>query len=227
MVRRIGTNGSEVIPGTIFNDVLLGLGGNDILRGGFGNDNLNGGFGADTLLGGAGNDKLRDDSSDANVLSGGSGNDRLLAFGGAGPIGIVTTMLGGGGRDLLINGAGNTFMNGGGGNDGLIGGQGADFQVGGGGADRFGFADNDGFFFNFFQNGTGGFDDVIFDFTPGVDKLVMSGIVVEAVFDSLDANFGPGVAVQYNDAFNVGPDGFIFLDGLVAAQLTPGDFLFV
>ena len=221
MVRKIGTNHADTLIGTIFNDQLFGLGGNDLLKGGDGNDKLNGGAGADRLIGGRGNDTLRDDSTDNNSMSGGAGNDKIFAFSAIDPtLSHVTTMNGGAGNDFLINGGGNSLMLGGSGNDNLIGGFGADFMYGGSGADKFGFADNDGFFNNLIANG---FDDVVFDYTDGVDKFVLSGVSVVAV-TNFSTFQGSGAAVSYNNG--VGNNGFFFVIGYSNALATPDDFIF-
>ncbi|OAD19875.1 conserved hypothetical protein, secreted [Candidatus Thiomargarita nelsonii] len=80
----IGTNGADVLIGTIGDDVICGLDGNDslygssgtdILCGGDGNDKLYGDSGTDWLQGGAGNDRLYGGTSD-DLLEGGDGDDR-------------------------------------------------------------------------------------------------------------------------------------------------------
>jgi len=80
----IGTNGADVLIGTIGDDVICGLDGNDslygssgtdILCGGDGNDKLYGDSGSDWLQGGAGNDRLYGGTSD-DLLEGGDGDDR-------------------------------------------------------------------------------------------------------------------------------------------------------
>lgn len=87
-----GTNQSETINGTPFDDVL---GSDDGDNNGNGNDVINGGDGKDTLYGGRGDD----------TLDGGEGND---------------TLYGGQGNDTLIGGAGHDVMTGGKGNDTFV-----------------------------------------------------------------------------------------------------------
>lgn len=83
MVKRIGSDKSETLFGTIDNDILIGLGGDDelyglggtdILDGGDGNDWLDAGFGDnEALYGGNGNDTLL--GGGINIMEGGSGDD--------------------------------------------------------------------------------------------------------------------------------------------------------
>ena len=54
----LGTNGANVITGTLKPDVIHGLGGNDFIDGNGGDDTICGGDGSDTLIGGTGNDTL-------------------------------------------------------------------------------------------------------------------------------------------------------------------------
>jgi len=63
-----GTDGDDVMTGTVNTDIFFGLEGNDRIVTGAGNDTLNGGAGDDHLYGGAGND----------ILDGGTGNDYLM-----------------------------------------------------------------------------------------------------------------------------------------------------
>merc|ERR1711907_730430 len=68
-----GTNGAEIIIGSIVNDALRGDGGDDILRAGAGDDVVYAGSGNDVLYGGNGDD----------VINGGYGNDWLIGGSGA------------------------------------------------------------------------------------------------------------------------------------------------
>ncbi len=82
----IGTEESEILPGTMGNDSLLGLGGNDLLLGSHGHDILDGGEGNDVVDGGAGDDAQR----------GGLGNDTMIALEGN------DSLDGGAGSDVYI-----------------------------------------------------------------------------------------------------------------------------
>ncbi len=91
MARKLGTNGRDVLRGTMLADRLFGLGGFDALFGLGGADYMTGGTQGDILDGGAGHDWLfGQDGND--TLKGGLGNDRLD---------------GGDGSDLMIGGLGN------------------------------------------------------------------------------------------------------------------------
>jgi Ca2+-binding RTX toxin-like protein len=104
------------------------------------------------------------------------GNDKFTGSAGAdfldGGRGGKDTLLGGGGNDTLHGGvdtglASNDVLSGGAGNDSLTGGSGHDKLTGGAGKDAFSFG--------YFDAAS---SDVITDFTPGTDKLVVySGYV--------------------------------------------------
>ena len=85
-----GTDGPDVLTGTIKRDVIMGLGGADVIRGGNAED---------VICGGAGNDTLRGENA-ADVLLGGFGDDILS--GGTGD----DVLTGGPGADLLDGGSG-------------------------------------------------------------------------------------------------------------------------
>ena len=90
-----GTDGDDVITGTIFDERIDGGDGADQISGDAGDDVLVGGAGNDTLLGGDDND----------LLFGESGND---------------TLVGGDGSDLLIGGDGQDTLTGGAGADTFV-----------------------------------------------------------------------------------------------------------
>ncbi|MDJ0821751.1 MAG: M10 family metallopeptidase [Paracoccaceae bacterium] len=141
-------NGNDVYndtsqSGTLGQDTVNGGNGNDTINGGGGNDRFNGGNSNDILRGGDGNDSLNGNQNNDRIF-GGNGND--LANGGLG-------------NDTLFGGNGNDSLNGNQGNDRLSGGNGNDQMTGGVGVDTFVF------------EGTSFDDDVITDFTPGVDQL--------------------------------------------------------
>jgi serralysin len=95
---------------------------------------------------------------------GGSGNDTLIAND------LGCTLTGGGGNDILIGGVGN---------DRLIGGAGIDTMTGGGGADTFVFVAGD-------SSAASGQQDLITDFTSGVDLIDLSAIDAIAASSSYD-----------------------------------------
>jgi Ca2+-binding RTX toxin-like protein len=108
-----GSENSDFIQGTQYNDKIIGGAGDDHLFGGDGNDIIDGGLGNDMLLGENGDD----------TLIGGDGDDMLMGFGGS-------NSLNGGDGDDMLN-AYNTpteyhdirgdTLNGGTGNNTLIG----------------------------------------------------------------------------------------------------------
>lgn len=114
-----GTDGAEMILGTMVRDELCGAAGPDVLRGGTGDDVLTGGDGDDALDGGPGSDHLRGGpGSDglvggdaADVLSGGDGDDRIA---------------GNADDDELCGDAGDDVLTGGTGDDVLFGAAGDD-----------------------------------------------------------------------------------------------------
>jgi Ca2+-binding RTX toxin-like protein len=97
----VGTDGDDVLLGSVFDDVILTLGGSDVVGGLSGNDVVCGGTGADTLRGGPGND----------MLLGGSGPDRLRGKAGR------DALRGNAGRDVLVGGKGKDSLRGGKGRD--------------------------------------------------------------------------------------------------------------
>ncbi len=208
-----GGIGSDLVRGQKGNDLLNGGDGNDTLKAGEGADNLFGGNGNDSVDGEGGIDYLYGEEGD-DTLRGGNGND--IIFGGAGSDRVIETgnfnftvtdtqLIGrgtdtisevesveistGGGQNLLdasgvtqlsvkLNGAGGRdTLQGGAGNDELIGGVGVDTLTGGAGSDRFLYL------------GLNHRNDVITDFTAGVDTIVVSA-----------SAFGGGLTVGILDA---------------------------
>ena len=110
-----GTEGDDLLLGTLRRDVISGLGGADQLLGLDGDDDLDGGEGDDVLHGGAGNDQLSDFFG-SNNLVGGSGDDALSAGDGN------DILQGDAGSDVLLGGLGNDIVNGGDDNDQIDGG---------------------------------------------------------------------------------------------------------
>ncbi len=197
-----GRAGDDVILGEAGDDIAYGGDGNDILDGGTGSDNLNGDAGNDTLLGGLGvtidvlrggaGDDWLDGGDGYDVLHGGLGNDVFVASqandgvveaAGAGWDRVIAR--GAGTYTLAINveeltmegpatGIGNAASNritgslraetlfGRAGNDTLEGGGGNDILVGEAGRDAFLFAPGSGL-------------DVVADFTPGMDRILLQG----------------------------------------------------
>lgn len=113
--------------------------------------------------------RLREGTSFDDTMTGGGGADWLVAGFGDDRLsggGRADTLAGGEGRDTLSGGAGSDLLDGGDGSDLLNGGAGNDLVVTGAGADRVVF-------------GPGGGQDRVTDFTPGEDRLVLSGVAAE------------------------------------------------
>ncbi|MBX9934810.1 MAG: cadherin-like domain-containing protein [Methylobacterium sp.] len=132
----VGTNGDDLLLGTLCADEIDGRDGNDnieardgadVVAGGAGNDHIVAGAGDDVVQGGAGNDVVLAGSGGDHV-SGGTGHDRLF---------------GEGGNDLLFGDAGDDLLDGGEGSDILMGGTGNDIVVGDLGDDRLDGGDDD------------------------------------------------------------------------------------
>ncbi|SFT50254.1 M10 family metallopeptidase C-terminal domain-containing protein [Sedimentitalea nanhaiensis] len=158
----MGQRDDDILYGNAGNDTLKGNGGNDTLYGNGDDDLLIGHGGHDSLYGQDGNDVLRGIAGQ-DTLDGGTGDDRLFGNGGA------DTLSGGAGQDKLFGAAGFDMLYGEAGNDQLTGGRGADQMTGGDGADVFRFvAVND--------SPVGGGIDTILDFTPGSDRIDLSGL---------------------------------------------------
>ncbi|WP_394700966.1 Ig-like domain-containing protein [uncultured Cohaesibacter sp.] len=148
-----GTEGDDILTGTIGTDSLYGLGGDDeitglpgadYIDGGDDDDTLHGEAGDDVLIGGAGDDYLYGEGGD-DELTGGDGIDRL--YGGDGVDHLTggegnDTLDGGDGNDVLLGEAGNDTLSGGNGNDELTGGEGDDLIYAGLGNDTL--SGNDG-----------------------------------------------------------------------------------
>jgi len=166
---------------------------------------LDGGAGADTLAGGEGNDTyMIDDAGDQAVENANQGIDLVQS--------AITFVLGGNFENLTltgsgaVNGTGNGKANvlngnsaantlkslggadivaGGGGTDKLYGGAGNDTLTGGNGADKF-----------YFDTATGAANiDLVTDFAPGQDKVVLD----KTVFGALGA-----IGALAGTAFKVG-----------------------
>ncbi|WP_339951267.1 calcium-binding protein [uncultured Albimonas sp.] len=145
--------GDDVIYGgagndTIYTDavsVLADSAGNNRAYGGEGDDRIRGGEGIDRLYGGEGDDVIYADGQSGTA---------------AGATPTWNLLDGGEGADSLYGGAGEDVIYGGGGDD-VLGGEGGDDRlVGGKGADEF----------EYFM---GGGADLIVDFKPGEDLLVL------------------------------------------------------
>jgi len=214
-----GGDGHDLLEGGEGDDVLYGEAGNNTLRGGAGNDSLLGQAGSDWLQGDEGNDTLYGFRG-SDTLEGGLGDDLLnggegddLLYGGAGH----DTLIGERGNDSLFGEAGDDRLGGGDGHDRLDGGEGDDTLEGGRGADTLiGGAGADVFVFSGLDN-LDGSTDVILDFTPGEDRIDLSGL--NLTFIGGDAFSGAGqVRADWStpDAHRL----LVDLDGDGRAELT-------
>jgi serralysin len=172
----IGTNGSDLLVGTAFDDVIAGLDGNDLID--------DGGSGADELIGGRGNDSyFVRDSRGSVVEQADEGYDivntnlaayalsanveRLIYVGGANFLGtgnILDNVLdSGGGNDSLAGGAGNDLLRSGAGDDLIDGQAGLDTMIGASGDDRY-YVDSTG-------------DSIIEESGEGIDRAIVAAAV--------------------------------------------------
>ncbi|WP_445577589.1 VWFA domain-containing protein [Pseudomonas sp. E141] len=180
-----GTTGDDVLIAGEGDNILNAGDGNDILSAGSGNNALHGEAGNDLLYSGAGNDLLdggtgNDTASYAHASAGVTVNLGLLAAQNTVGAGIDTlagienlvgsnfndTLTGDSASNRINGGLGDDVLNGGGGDDVLIGGLGNNTLTGGSGADTFQW-----------QVGNSG-HDLVTDFTPGLDKLDLSQLLL-------------------------------------------------
>lgn len=126
-------------------------------------DTLAGGDGAEVLSAGAGGDTVAAGAGD-DLVAAGAGGDTVAA---------------GAGDDRLHGGADDDTLRGGSGDDTLQGGSGNDRLAGGAGADCFRFGAGDG-------------RDRIRDFTPGEDRLDLTGLVPDAAAFAAALRSGAG-----------------------------------
>jgi Ca2+-binding RTX toxin-like protein len=241
----VGTGGGIGVDGPVGSgpdgaDLIEAGGGEDTVRAGDGNDTVLAGDGNDFVQGGAGNDSI-DGGDGGDDLSGDDGNDTIT--GGANGEDIGDTIFGGAGNDVLTGSDGLDFIDGGSGNDTidsglanalspgldtLLGGEGADLITADGAATIDGGSGNDTIVANdgvqemVFDATAGSFGhDVVRGFTPGEDKLRFHGalldpaaMVLTDTVDGLRITFGTSTANS------------VLLQGVLAADVGPGDFVF-
>lgn len=132
-----GTNGSDLLQGTLVSDTINGFGGGDFISGNSGNDTLNGGTGNDFLIGGIGNDRLDGGAGIdiASYIASGAGNAavagvtvNLNLLGAQNTVGAgidtlvsIENLMGTNFNDTLIGNGANNLLSGQGGNDSLSG----------------------------------------------------------------------------------------------------------
>lgn len=187
-----GGAGNDNLKGGAGNDTISGDGGADRIEGGDGDDVLNGGAGNDTLIGGTGKDFFDGGAGNDNIsggygvfAKGGTGNDTIRGTGAA------DRLNGGDDADIIYAGSGSRgglgydILHGDGGNDKLFGATSGDtssvtfygdagndtlYAGAGGRSDMWGGAGADVFNFVKLKGG----DSYVPDFTPGMDRLVMT-----------------------------------------------------
>ncbi|MBP0446676.1 family 16 glycosylhydrolase [Roseomonas sp. SSH11] len=225
---------------------IEGSTGNDRLHGGKGADTMTGGAGVDVFAfyAGDGKDVITDfasgtdklhfyglqasqvtwKASSAGVLVSVAGSKDAITLQGvkalaAGDLTFGDIPVGGTSGDTVIDRSsatrpqslwdttGNDVLKGGAGHDWIQGGQGNDRLTGGAGADSFVFDDWDG-------------DDVITDFQPGLDRIILRGVQPGTVWanPSRDAAGTSGLEIDY------GTGNAIFLPGINA--ISDGDIVF-
>ncbi len=204
-----GNAGDDVLFGNIGQDFLDGSEGNDTLAAGQDNDQVFGNIGDDILFGNLGNDVV--DGGDGNDTAlGGQEDDRLFGYAGD------DALFGNLGNDFIDGGDGKNVLGGGQDNDTLIGGVGEDTLsgdlgddslTGGGGSDRFAFS-------------TSGGNDIIVDFTDGVDLIALSAdLLAEIQQRSVIAVSTPqGAKIEFGS-------NSIILQGVNAAAIGVNDFV--
>ena len=205
----IGNNQANRLKGLSGDDALWGHAGNDSINGGKGNDRLQGNHGQDTLRGGLGNDTLRGGGGDDDFIGpdqgndvylGGKGQDTLSYRVSASAVNVDLTLHSrqtvghGHGQDLILhieNLHGSRFddqLTGDDRNNHLNGGQGHDSLTGGAGADIFIF-DQALRRSNF---------DILTDFNPKHDSLVLSAAVFTAFADQIGQRLSLGEQLAYD-----------------------------
>ena len=209
--------GAEVYGGA-GNDGMWGSNAADTLHGGADMDTITGGFGNDSLYGGLGDDSLNGETGN-DWLSGGEGNDTIQAGNDdvltteqieTGMAGLVDTLLGGAGDDMLSIQRQGHVLYGGSGNDTLFandsnpsatasnmfyGGDGNDNMQAGGDTIAEGGAGNDLFTVSTLQ--TQGSRMIVTDFVRGEDTIGVRNLVGGTQASAIDLS-GEGPATGYN-----------------------------
>lgn len=217
----IGGAGGDTLRGNQAPNRLEGGAGNDLLDGRDGNDVLVGGRGADTMMGGPGSDTfVVDNPADLVIEAANPGPDldtvlveTPLAY--TLPLGIEILRLGEAGRsgignagaNLMFGNAAANRLDGREGNDVLEGRAGNDTLIGGTGADAFVLRRGDGF-------------DRIEDFTPGEDRLVLTGFGLTA-----DLLLARALATSAGISLDLGQGDGLLLAGLPPSRLAAGDLV--
>ncbi len=213
----VGQNSPDWIVGNQGNDSLEANAGNDTLYGGKGFDTLNGGADADSLFGDAGDDLLLGEAGN-DFLAGGLGND--LLFGGDG----ADALYGNQGNDVLNGDAGNDLLLGGAGNDQLFGSAGDDTLSGDLGTDQLtGGAGRDRFLLSPLNTSTLDTADLIVDFLPGTDQILLANGVNLANLTLTPLANGTALQIKAPDGVTIISTLAILL-GVEVSRLSASDF---
>ncbi|MBE9041484.1 hypothetical protein IQ235_11895, partial [Oscillatoriales cyanobacterium LEGE 11467] len=222
-----GGNGNDTVAAGKDDDSVSGSAGDDWLFGNIGKDALDGGEGNDTIAAGQDDDWLLGNTGDDvlygnlgnDLLYGADGNDTLaagkdddMAFGELGNDAVFGNI----GNDTLDGGDGNDYLGGGRDNDSIVGGLGDDTLsgdlgddslTGGGGSDRFVLTLDTG-------------NDIIADFTDGVDLLAVSPDLLA------DIQQRPAIAVDTPEGAKIElGSGSVLLPGVSAGAIETRDFV--
>lgn len=124
-------------------------------------------------------------------------------------------------RDVIVTAGGDDILSGGRGPDLMRGGDGADIFIGGLGADRMdGGAGKDKFIFSAVDYGRGVTGNVIEDFTPGEDTVLLAGFSLDG-FSQLSL-----IKLDLGLTINLGDGRLIIFEGLQPGELTERDVEF-
>lgn len=190
--------GSEGFRGLEGNDVIDGRGGRDWVD--YSLDERTGG-----VLG------INADLGKGKIIDGFGDTDTVKNIEDVFGTRFADRMIGNGSGNVLYGYGGNDKISGAAGKDTIIGGLGNDRLTGGTGIDEFAFSDE----------GSSNGKDLITDFQDGTDRIGFYdyGKAVDSVSDLTIMDVGGKATITY-------AGGTITLNGIVAAQLTAGDFLF-
>ncbi len=179
--RYIGGEGADCLTGSLNQDTLYGGDDRDTLEGENGADVLFGNLQGDLISGGQEDDSLYG-GKNSDILLGDEDED--LMFGNIGG----DSMLGGTENDCLYGGQDNDVVSGNEGDDFLSGDTGIDTLIGGDGEDSFALSSNTGGNSDFFA-------DIILDYIPDEDQIVLVGGLQESDLDFQETIFGDEAAV--------------------------------
>ncbi|MCZ4343205.1 calcium-binding protein [Sphingomonadaceae bacterium G21617-S1] len=212
-----GVDGADLISGDDGNDYIQGNDGDDEIAGGNGSDRINGGGANDRIEGdgnGGGSGSVPNPNHGNDTINGNAGFDRINGGGGN------DSIRGGRDNDTISGESGDDILMGDLGNDVIAGGGGLDVMTGGSGQDSFFVGDpGDGAIqgASYEKEGPRAFlMDIITDFEPGIDHMVLGDMLEKGVANSAAAAdalayemfFTPGTHKVI--AIQVGSDVYLF-----------------